>query len=389
MDEDRDTTWDDEEALDVPLDPAVTKKLFRQWRAPRYGKTNPERMNNPVWEWMVRSRTTPYAVAQRFGEPSPLEAGAGWCFYRFGRTGTELPDRRTVLIAGEHEDCYDPDFYIYNDVVVLHPDAHMDIFGYPREVFPPTDFHTATLVGNRIFIIGGLNYPEERQPGVTNVFCLDLESFAVAPFATTGKPPGWIHRHTAALSVDGSAIRLSGGRINSVKNINEWELRLASGSWEQLTARLWQIWQVQREDNHLTHLWQIRSQLSLEAAGQKEAVAEQMRKLWEQHGLANVIPTLEQEIGGPPDVDALNQLYRPPVPHARLPGAEEPNTCRICADGVTVRYEESLHGIEIMFEGALPQKTINAVVRDVQAKLARLERAACKAGRCSGETGPT
>ncbi len=81
-----------------------------------------------------------------------------------------------MLIAGEHEDCYDPDFQIYNDVVVLHPDGRMDILGYPREIFPPTDFHSATLVGEQIFIIGGLSYPEERQAAKTRVYCLKLQT---------------------------------------------------------------------------------------------------------------------------------------------------------------------------------------------------------------------
>src|SRR5512132_4441480 len=102
--------WDDEEQLDVPPDRNVTRKLFRTWRAPRFGEANPERMNNPVWEWLVRSRVTAYTAAQRFNEPSALEAGPGWCFNRNGRSETILPDGRQVLIGGEHEDAYDPDF---------------------------------------------------------------------------------------------------------------------------------------------------------------------------------------------------------------------------------------------------------------------------------------
>jgi len=57
-----------------------------------------------------------------------------------------LPDGREVLIAGEHEDYYDPDFFIYNDVVVRAPDGKFAIYGYSKEAFPPTDFHTATLL---------------------------------------------------------------------------------------------------------------------------------------------------------------------------------------------------------------------------------------------------
>ncbi len=37
---------------------------------------------------------------------------AGWTNQRFGQTTTVLPDGRTLAIAGEHEDSYDPDFWI-------------------------------------------------------------------------------------------------------------------------------------------------------------------------------------------------------------------------------------------------------------------------------------
>jgi hypothetical protein len=146
-----------------PVDPALTPELFMRWRTPRFGRANPERMNNPVWEWLIRSRLSAYLAEQSFKVPLAMRAGPGWCFDRFGRSSTDLPDGRTILIAGEHEDYYDPDFYIYNDVVVLNPNGRIDIFGYPAEVFPPTDFHTATLVGDRIIIVGNLGHPEQRK----------------------------------------------------------------------------------------------------------------------------------------------------------------------------------------------------------------------------------
>ena len=36
------------DSQDQPLDPAVTPELFREWRSPRFGRSNPERLNNPV-----------------------------------------------------------------------------------------------------------------------------------------------------------------------------------------------------------------------------------------------------------------------------------------------------------------------------------------------------
>ena len=57
-----------------------------------------------------------------------------------GQSQTELPDGRLICVAGEHEDSYDPDFHIYNDVVVFDPSGEYEIYGYPQNVFPPTDF---------------------------------------------------------------------------------------------------------------------------------------------------------------------------------------------------------------------------------------------------------
>jgi hypothetical protein len=116
---------DQDEDLDDPTvganskpDVSVTPELFTKWRSPRYGNANPERMNNPVWEWLVRCRVSAYWANEEFDGPSSFDAGPCWCFRRFGQSKTQLPDGRTVLIGGEHEDFYDPDFYIYNDVVV-------------------------------------------------------------------------------------------------------------------------------------------------------------------------------------------------------------------------------------------------------------------------------
>jgi len=377
MDETEDADWSQEQELDVPLDSAMNRKLFRKWRAPRFGQSNPERMNNPVWEWLVRSRKTAYWLVQHFSEPSALEAGPGWCFHRNGRSKTLLPDGRKVFIAGEHEDCYDPDFQIYNDVVMLDPDGRLDIFGYPREVFPPTDFHSATLAGDRIFIVGGLSYPEERQSAATRVYCLDLKTYAISPFATSGLAPGWIYQHKAELAAGGLAITLRGGRVDSVRNINDWRLRLDTGAWEQLTHNVWQVWQVQREDGQLLHLWQIRSHLALESMGQLHLLTEKMSKFEEQFG----IPTLEEQLGGSIDAEAASLLFQPPIDHEKMPETGNINVCCLRINGVTLRYQEGLQNIEVTFEGALPQKIINAVLKDLAAKLTRLEGSPCAARR--------
>lgn len=113
---------------------------------------------------------------------------------RMGQTKTMLPDGRTVYIAGEVEDFYDPDFCIYNDVVVRHPSGDIEIFLYRKSDFQPTDFHTATLVGDIIFIIGCFGYKDMRESGYTPVYALDLGTMSMKRLDVAGKGPGvWDH----------------------------------------------------------------------------------------------------------------------------------------------------------------------------------------------------
>ena len=113
---------------------------------------------------------------------------------------------------GEHEDYYDPDFYIYNDVIVLGPVGQIDVYGYPKEVFPPTDFHTATVERDRIIIIGGLGYSENRRPCDTPVYSLDLRQYRISQFRTSGEMPGWISKHEACYDPKG-IITIKGGQV--------------------------------------------------------------------------------------------------------------------------------------------------------------------------------
>ena len=184
--------------------PEISREEFLAWRSPRTEPGGPVRLDNRLWQWLVRTGHNGYVANETFKGPSSFDAGPMWCFDRFGKSETPLPDGRVVHVGGEHEDYYDPDFFIYNDVVIVHPDRRIEIHGYGREVFPPTDFHSATLVGNGIFIVGCLGYEEQRVLGFTPVFRLDLETLDIAPVATHGEPPGWIHRHSAGLAAEGA-----------------------------------------------------------------------------------------------------------------------------------------------------------------------------------------
>ena len=159
----------------------ITRKVFESQQQRRFGASNPERMPLAFWEWMIRESEdarlrdwsadnqpalhSPYALRKTFGQDGDYSRGPIWNFDRMGATRTPHPDGRMICIAGEHEDYYDPDFCIYNDVVVLGLDGSVEIYGYPKDVFPPTDFHTATLLGDSVIVIGRLGYMGMRHPG--------------------------------------------------------------------------------------------------------------------------------------------------------------------------------------------------------------------------------
>jgi hypothetical protein len=165
-----------------------------------------------------------------------------WCFDRFGSTIARLGDGRLVQVGGEHEDYYDPDFYIYNDVVIHDGRGGVEIYGYPRDVFPPTDHHSATLCPDGIYIIGCLGYMDDRQAGHTPVYRLELDSWRITPIATVGETPGWIHHHRAFFDPYQGTISIVGGQVhvveegegNSAPNKHEFVLDLATRAWRQL-----------------------------------------------------------------------------------------------------------------------------------------------------------
>jgi hypothetical protein len=363
-----DDDLDEVDAAKIDVDPLITPELFAQWRSPRFGRTNPERMNNPFWEWMIRTRLNAYLGNEKLGGPSSCDAGPTWCFTRFGQSHTTLPDGREIFIAGEHEDFYDSDFFIYNDVIVKHPDGQIDIFGYPREEFPPTDFHTATLDGDKIIIIGSLGYPAERKPGVTQIFTLDPATMKIAPRESSGAKPGWIFEHQAKLSDDGSLVIVTGGQIarepnTFVDNIDEWELDLQTMTWQRLTARKWPRFSVYRSDQKRNSLWEVTSALRYRDF---KGLQELFQKL---------VPEFESEHGCKLDFGLAATLFRPHVPHEPIELAEDESWKRwaILVNGIRVTYRDEGHEVVITAEGELAPSLAKSIAMDFRDKMSRLE----------------
>jgi hypothetical protein len=214
----------------------------------RYGNSNPERVENELWEMVVRRNWSGYQLGEHLNirrqaclNPSlssyrETEPGPFWSWQRFGRSRTPLPDGRVIHIAGEHEDSYDPDFCIYNDVIVENQDGSLEFYLYPKDVFPPTDAHSATLIGDEIFLIGSIGYHDLRRAGETQVLKLDTRTLRIEHVATSGDGPGWISRHTAAM-LNETSILITGGKVQTEKdyetNTGIFELDLTTRTWRR------------------------------------------------------------------------------------------------------------------------------------------------------------
>lgn len=339
----------------------ISREIFEQQRRPRFGNANPERMDCAFWEWMIRgdeitpveeqrslaeaglimrdgklkSAYGPYRARDSFNVQMNRGDGPIWTFERYGATRTELPDGRVICIGGEHEDSYDPDFHIYNDVVVFGPEGEIEIYGYPKEVFPPTDFHSATLVGDELIIVGCLGNVTARRPGCTPVYSISMKSYRVSELSTCGTAPGWIFEHATELLANsiisvrgGQRVELKDGKQRFKRNNEEYSLDIATGAWTQITNRNWPQWSIGQEGggvfvlDHAVHVGDL----------------------------------------VPPGVE-------------RIPATEESyGEARFLLRGVPIRVIAGVRWIEIVAEGELPEQ----LCREVPETFRRRVEALCK-----------
>ena len=363
-----------------PPPPEVTSELFRHWQKARRGTLPAENMTNPVWQWLFRGRLNPYVANELFKDPASnllatidFPNDPRWAGCRLGQSRTQLSDGRVFWIAGEHEDFYDPDFFIYNDVIVEQPTGELRIAGYPTSVFRPTDFHSATATPDdaAILIIGSIGYPDDRREAVTPIYSLATDSLAITEVESFGNQPGWIHDHTATLSSDGMSILIRGGDVLTadgfVENIDEWLLSLGDFRWQRLTMRKWPRFRLTRADDERLHLFEYgqiqfhRQYPEIGPSGESELAA---------------------ELGAEPNMAAFESLYTPGIRHEivqRDPEDENDwRSNRIIVDGVTVRFTEDMDHLTVTVEGDLPKSAVQAMAVELQQKLTLIENADCE-----------
>lgn len=343
----------------------ISRETFEQQRRPRFGNANPERMNCAFWEWMIRGEEVervegdgalaetvlmirdgklkstygPHRARDFFDAPMNREDGPIWTFERYGATRTELPDGRVICIGGEHEDHYDPDFHIYNDVVVFWPEGEIEIYGYPIEVFPPTDFHSATVVGEEIIVVGCLGNMNDRRPGFTPVYSLNTKNYRVSGLATSGAAPGWIFEHTAELSANqlirirgGQWVELRNGKQRFKRNNEEFSFDTSTRAWTQTTTRNWSQWSIGQEDGGffvLDHDVRVRDLV-------------------------------------PPGVELISAAE------------ESHNEARFFLRGVPIRVIVGVRWVEIIAEGELPEELCGKVPEAFRSRVEALSKKKCE-----------
>lgn len=229
--------------LDTEGEIECTPEEYLEDKYVYFGEENPEKVDAPFWHAMVRSGASAYRARATFEDTTDHFDDAVWSYQRSGQSITIIPGQRIVEIGGEHEDSYDPDYTIYNDVFVHHGEGNFEIYAYPEEVFPPTAAHSATLAGGHVYIIGNLGYADNRQLGVTPVYRLDIATFAIEKVETSGENPGWISGHRAGFNAEkgeAGVIYVWEGNVYSGMEDEEeqWQenevfyaLDLASGVW--------------------------------------------------------------------------------------------------------------------------------------------------------------
>lgn len=379
-----------------------THEELATWRIARRGNANPENMTNPLWVWGVENPQSAYKMTETFeADLSDDHDDPYWCFKRFGQTKTVLADGTIVYIAGEHEDHYDPDFFIYNDVVVTSPNGEISIYGYSLSDFPATDFHSATLVGDQIVLIGSLGYPDYRDAAQTQVLILDTKDWSIQHQLTTNSP-GWISRHEVVYDTQRKVIRVTNiqkwtEEQDLTDDFSTWELDLSSWNWNCIEVKNWNQYRFSRKDGELNNLCQIRTNHSTQnlgidlnsIIGEDEYDEETLALIKE--GFA-IIEKDTKKVLKKAKPELLETLYQPPIPFTQIPRPEVDydaedadeqeeiidktyphNHYRIEVNQVQICFIEDMYEVIMRVEGELDIKTTEILLKSTKNNLSKVE----------------
>lgn len=366
---------------------------YQAFRHPIFGRKNPTNITNLFYQWVIKHDLDAWSIGKmiidNYDYDDSFETLPLWCQARMGQSRTVLPDGRIILIGGEYEDYYDPDFCIYNDVIVMHPNGNIDVYNYSKAVFTPTDFHSATLVGigsdAHIIIIGSLGCLEDRQYAHTPVYKLNTQNFKIEQVATRNSM-GWIHDHKAVLK-DNQMI-ITGGQLliddiaPLLDNIDTWVLNLNTLVWKNVTQRYqkWQRFYVRRQDGIGLLLWyykQLDEYLQTDTKNKPQKNVDYIQKQIKEYST-----DIEKYTNKAPNIDIYRQLLIPPLEHKtyvikELDDSDYDHILYI--DEIKVGYKTKEDScIQVIIEGKLSEDKLELLQQNLRHKLSKVENMACE-----------
>lgn len=160
-----------------------------------------------------------------------------------GKSLTNLPDGSTVIIGGVLRGT------VKNTVCVLSPQKQRH-FIYPPHILPPISHHTATVLGNDLWLIGNRHAGEY---GRTPVYRMNLRSYQVVPVASRNHI-GVVYGHKS--HVQNGKIVITGRQIVKetpdgmavYDNLDDWAFNPQTLRFDKLHERVGRIFAAERAD---------------------------------------------------------------------------------------------------------------------------------------------
>jgi hypothetical protein len=178
---------------------------------------------------------------------------------RMYRSGLSIGwDGRVVYLGGDHEDSYDPDFCIYNDVVVFGPKTElrcMDIqkrfscrSTFTRPLSSATESSSLVVWATQTLAAWAIH----RYMSLTcQVFALPRSRPRGRCQAGSSSTVRNSNREVLSSIRGGELIEERGGGQRYRRNVEDYALDVGSGVWRRLTNRNWRQFSIRQEDDGL------------------------------------------------------------------------------------------------------------------------------------------